>query len=45
MNPGRFLGENRQKISRVSGEALCSALVQCQRGCGGRLVNGLEVSA
>ena len=45
MNPGRFLGENRQKISRVSGEAHCTAMVQIQRACGGRLVNGSELSA
>ena len=45
MNPGRFLGENRQKISQVSGEARCKALVQCPRGSGGLLVNGSELSA
>ena len=45
MNPGRFLGENRKKIARVLGEAHCTALVQCPRDCGGRLVNGSEFSA
>ena len=45
MNPGRFLGENRQKISRVSGEARCTALVQIPRAYGEPLVNGLELSA
>ena len=45
MNPGRFLGENRQKISRVSGEALCKALVQIPRACGEPLVNGSQLSA
>ena len=42
LNPGRFLGENRKKISRVSGEAHCTALVQYPRGCRVRLENGSE---
>jgi len=30
---------------KITAKALCKAQVQCPRGCGGLLVNGLAVSA